>query len=163
MRPTPEPPGDIQAQLAAVLDPEHVKHACFLVPEDAANLRIPPEGIPGLVVVRRAEGVLVTTDRARAEMFRASADESTMAQILGYPEPKDLVESRCPRPAGQTARCVQARARGGHVITEACCSGIGLLPTCAELRRHVPPGGTLVIMSPVAAIARRVALRWIGA
>jgi hypothetical protein len=162
MKPVPEPPGDIRAQLAAVLDPSHPKLACFMVPDDAANLKIPEEGIPGLIVVRRAEGVLVTTDRTRAEMFREAADETTMAQILGYPEAKDLIAERCPKPPGQTARCVQARTRTGHVITEACCSGIGLLPTVAELRRHVPPDGDLVIMSPVASIARRIALRWIG-
>jgi hypothetical protein len=162
MTPEPEPPGDIRAQLAAVLDPSHPKLAAFLVPEDATNLTMPQEGIPGVIVVRRDEGVLVTTDRARAEMFRRSADDTTMAEILGYPEPKDLVVERCPHPPGRHARCVQARDRDGHVVTEACCSGIGLLPTCAELQRHVPPGGELVIMMPIAAIARRVALRWIG-
>lgn len=158
----PEPPGDIRAQLAAVLDPAHPKLACYLVPEDAKGLAIPEEGIPGLIVVRRAEGVLVTVEDWRAELFRQAADEPTMALILGYPEDKDQVAERSPRPAGLHARVVQARTRSGHVVTEACCSGIGLLPTVAELQRHVPPGGDLVITSPVAAVARRVALRWIG-
>ena len=158
----PEPPGDIRAQLAAVLDPAHPKLAAYLVPEDAKGLTIPEEGIPGLIIVRRDEGVLVTTSASLAEMFRQAVDEATMALILGYPEPKDLVAERSPRPAGLHARVVQARTRSGHVVTEACCSGVGLLPTVTELSRHVPPGGELVILSPVAAVARRVALRWIG-
>lgn len=162
MIPVPEPPGDIRAQLAAVLDPQHAKQACFLVPEDAQNLTIPEGGIDGLLVVRRAEGVLVTTDPARAGMFERSATDATMAEILGYPENKDQIVARVPAPPGQHARCVQARTLTGHVVTEACCSGIGLLPTCTELARHVPPGGEMIITTPTAAIARRVALRWIG-
>jgi len=160
-RPDPEPPGDIRAQLAAVLEPAHPKKACFLVPEDAANLRLPEEGW-GLIVVKRHEGTLVTLDPARAELFKARADEAAMAQILGYPEDKDTVLARCPRNPGHTARAVQARTRTGHVIQEACCSGVGLLPTVAEVQRHVPPGGRLVVLSPTASIARRIALRRIG-
>lgn len=162
MTPIPEPPGDIRAQLAAVLDPDHPKLACFLVPEDAKNLAIPEEGIPGLIVVRRDEGVLVTVDPERAELFRAGYDEPTMARILGYPECKDEIARRCPRPVSRHARSVQARDSGGHVVTEAFCSPLAFLPTCAAMARHVPPGGELVVMAPTHSIARRVALRWIG-
>lgn len=162
-RPDPEPPGDIRAQLAAVLDPAHPKQACFMVPEDARNLTIPEGGLPpGIFTVRREDGVLLTTDRHRARMFEQSADDITMAQILGYPEDKDTVLKRCPRAPGHTARAVQARTHSGHVVTEALCSGVGLLPTVAEMQRHVPPGGRLVILSPTASIARRIALRRIG-
>lgn len=162
MTPVPEPPGDIRAQLAAVLDPQHAKQACFLVPEDAESLTIPEVGIDGLMVVRRTEGVLVTTDPVRAKMFERSAADDTMAAILGYPESKDVTGQRCPRPVSQRARAVQARDEAGHVVTEAFCSPVAFLPTCAEMQRHVPAGGRLVILSPTAAIARRVALRWIG-
>lgn len=162
MTPVPEPPGDIRAQLAAVLDPQHAKQACFLVPEDARGLSIPEAGIDGLIVVRRVEGVLVTTSTVRAGMFRAGCDEPTMAAILDYPEPKTVTAERCPKPVSQRARAVQARDGAGHVVTEAFCSPLAFLPTCAEMQRHVPAGGRLVILSPTAAIARRVALRWIG-
>ena len=162
-RPDPEPPGDIRAQLAAVLDPEHPKRACFMVPEDARNLQMPEGGLPpGVFTVRRDEGTLVTVDERRAKMFYGDASDVTMAQILGYPEDKDTVLKRCPRAPGHTARAVQARTHSGHVVTEALCSGVGLLPTVAEMQRHVPPGGKLVILSPTASIARRIALRRIG-
>jgi len=162
MTPVAEPLGDIRAQLAAVLDPQHAKRACFLVPEDARNLTIPEGGIDGLLVVRRAEGTLVTLDPAKAELFKQQADDTTMAEILGYPEDKDTVLARCPRNPGHTARSVQARTHTGHVVIEALCSGVGLLPTVAEMQRHVPPGGKLVILSPTASIARRIAMRRIG-
>ena len=119
--------------------------------------------VPGLLVVRRAEGTLVTFDEARAAMFEEAADDSTMALILGYPESKPEIAERCPRPVSQRARAVQARDQGGHVITEAFCSPSMFLPTCEAMGRHVPPGGDLVVLSPVASIARRIALRWIGA
>lgn len=162
MTPVPEPPGDIRAQLAAVLDPEHPKRACFMVPEDARNLTMPESGVDGLLVVRRAEGVLLTTDQGRAELFEHSASDANMAAILGYPESKDVTGQRCPRPVSERARAVQARDPAGHVVTEAFCSPLAFLPTCAEMSRHVPAGGTLVILSPTASIARRIALRRIG-
>lgn len=161
MTPVPEPPGDIRAQLEAVLDPQHAKRACFLVPEDAAHLKLPEEGW-GVIVVERAEGTLVTLDPEVAELFEHSADESTMALILGYPESKDVTVQRCPRPVSERARAVQARTGTGHVVTEAFSSPVAFLPTVAAMQRHVPPGGQLVVLSPTAAIARRVAMRWIG-
>lgn len=160
--PVPEPPGDIRAQLAAVLDPSHCKQACYLTPEDARHLTLPEGGVDGLIVTRRAEGVLVTVDRRRAEMFEQSASDATMAAILGYPEPKDETGRRCPHPVSEKARAVQARTGTGHVVCEAFCSPVAFLPTCAEMARHVPAGGTLVVLSPTAAIARRIALRRIG-
>jgi len=158
MTPIAEPPGDIRAQLAAALDPKHPKLACFMVPADAANLR----DAPGVLIVRRDEGALVTTDPEIAELFRHRADDSTMALILGYPESKDLIIKRCPKPVSQRARAVQARDAAGHVVTEAFCSPMMFLPTCEAMARHVPPGGELVVLSPAASIARRIALRWIG-
>jgi hypothetical protein len=161
MTPIAEPPGDIRAQLEAAIDREHPKRACFMVPADAANLRDAGDA-PGVLIVRRAEGALVTTDPEVAELFRQRADDSTMALILGYPESKDLIIERCPKPVSQRARAVQARDAAGHVVTEAYCSPIMFLRTCEAMARHVPPGGELVVLSPVASIARRIALRWIG-
>lgn len=160
--PEPEPPGDIRAQLAAVLDPNHPKRAAFLVPEDAANLRIPDDGIAGLHVVRREEGVIVTTDRMLAELFEQRADDATMALILGYPESKDKLVERCRKPVHKHARAVQARDKDGHVVTECFCSPLMFLRTCEVIARHVPRDGELLIMSPIAAIARRIAMRRVG-
>ena len=133
-----------------------------MVPEDAANLSIPPEGIPGLHIATRDEGVLVTTDLDLAVMFDHEYSEPVMAQILGYPEDKLLTGERCPHPISHRARAVQARDAEGHVITEAFCSPAAFFETYAAVARHVPSDGDLIVMLPVAAIARRVAMRWIG-
>ena len=160
MFPVPEPAGDIHAQIAAVLDARHPKVACFVVPKNLPDLpRLPA----GLRVVTRREGTLVTTRAALAELFEGSAeDDFTMARILGYPEPKDVVVSRCRGLPAVNARAVQARDQHGRVITEAFASPFGFLAAVEAMREHVPAGGELAVLSPILAISRRVALRWVG-
>ena len=154
----PEPPGDIRAQLAAVLDPNHPKHACFLTPADAASV-VGLSKVPGIVVVQRAEGTLITTSPMLADLFRNGYSEPTMAQILGYPESKDEVIENSPHPVILTAWAVQARDAAASVVTEAFCSPSMFGPTCEAMLRHVPQGGQMVVLSPIAAITRRVTLR----
>jgi hypothetical protein len=164
MTPTPEPVGDIKAQLAAVLDPAHPKRACFLVPEDMPQI---PHKL-NATVVARAEGVLVTQDQDCADAFSlafAQADpfDRTMAEILGYPEAKPDVVAACDGQPFNRARAVQARDKDGNVITEACCSPGCLEETQDVLKHHVPEGGTLVVLTPLEALARRILLREAGA
>jgi hypothetical protein len=164
MTPTPEPAGDIKAQLAAVLDPEHPKRACFLVPEDMTQI---PHGL-NAIVVARAEGVLVTQDQACADAFSSASNQPdsfdrTMAEILGYPEAKPDVVVACDKQPFNRARAVQARDKDGHVITEACCSPGRLAETQDALQAHVPTGGKLVVVTPLEALARRILLREAGA
>jgi hypothetical protein len=162
--PVPEPAGDIRAQLAAVLDPAHPKRACYMVPADVERLDL--KALPrGAFAATRPEGTLVTTEIKLAARFDASplepeAFDRAMAEILDYPEAKPDIADRCQGNA-KLARTVQARDAAGHVVTEAATSAMRFLDTCAALQAHVPPGGQLVIMSPAAAISRRVAMRWI--
>jgi hypothetical protein len=158
MTPVPEPAGDIRAQLQATLDPTHPKRACFLVPGDAEHLKLDalPEGAYAAV---RPEGTLITADKQLAEFFETIPSETrvfdtAMAGILGLTEVKPLV-----RPLD--GRAVQARDAQGHVIIETFVSPTGLLDACAEMQRHVPPGGELVILGSISAIARRIAMRWV--
>jgi hypothetical protein len=157
MMPVPEPAGDIEAQLMATLDPDHPKRACFCVPQDAHL--IPPT--LDAYIVGRPEGTLVTLHKQLADAFQRSADDVTMAWLLSYPEDKATVVARCHGRPAIEARAVQARDADEHVITEAFASPVGFLMTCAAIERHVPEGGRLVILSPVAAITRRVAMRWV--
>jgi hypothetical protein len=164
MIPTPEPAGDIKAQLAAMLDPAHPKRACFLVPEDMTQI---PHKLSAIVVAR-AEGVLVTQDQACADAFSSASNQPdsfdrTMAEILGYPEAKPDVVAACNGQPFTRARAVQARDKDGHVITEACCSPGRLEETQNALQAHVPTGGTLVAVMPLEALARRILLREAGA
>jgi hypothetical protein len=164
MTPTPEPAGDIKAQLSAVLNPAHPKRACFLVPEDMTQI---PHGLSAIVVAR-AEGVLVTQDRWRADAFSSAFNQTdsfdrTMAALLGYPEAKPDVVVACDRRPFTLARAVQARDKDGHVVTEACCSPGRLEETQEALKPHVPEGGKLVVVTPLEALARRILLREAGA
>jgi hypothetical protein len=164
MIPTPEPAGDIKAQLVAVLDPDHPKRACFLVPEDITQI---PYGL-NAIVVARAEGVLVTQDQACADAFSLAFNQAdyfdrTMAEILGYPEAKPDVVAACDGQPFNRAHAVQARDQDGHVVTEACCSPGRLEETQEVLKPHVPTGGKLVVVTPLEALARRILLREAGA
>jgi hypothetical protein len=161
-QPVPEPAGDVVAQIAAMLDPEHPKRAVFVVPQDAARLSNPPAGV---FVVERPEGTLVTRRSELAGMFRQASSDAIefdrhMALILGLPEAKPDIDERC-RGNAKLARMVQARDAGGHVVQECVVSHLYFLPACAAMQEHVPARGRLVIMSPAAAISRRVAMRWV--
>ena len=157
MLPVPEPPRDIEAQLRAALDPDHPKRACFCVPLD--QHLVPPS--LDAYIVRRPEGTLVTLYKRLAEAFERAADDTTMAWLLGYPEPKPIVMERCGGQDAVRARVVQARDCEGSVVTEAYTSPWGFLETCVEMERHVPDGGELAILMPIMAISRRVAMRWV--
>jgi hypothetical protein len=157
MMPVPEPAGDIEAQLRATLDVDHPKRCCFCVPADAHLI---PRTIDAYIV-ERPEGTLVTLHKQLADAFERSADDITMAWLLGYPEPKPTVVERCHGRPVTLARAVQARDAEEHVVTEAFASPLGFLMTCGVLKQHVPGDGRLVILSPVLAIMRRVAMRWV--
>lgn len=165
MTPVPEPAGDIRAQIAATLDPSHPKRACFMVPGNAE--RVDLNALPrGAYAVQRAEGALITTNRAVAEAFDSAPNEpaafdSLMAAILGLAEEKSAVVERCRGFPERYAHAVQARDERGNVITETFTSPIGFLATCDAMRAHVPSGGQLVVSGARLAISRRVAMRWI--
>jgi hypothetical protein len=163
MTPTPEPAGDIKAQLAAVLDPNHPKRACFVVPEDAVHA---PYG--QIMSAARPEGTLVTRDVDLLRVFRRAPEDPdgfdrAMAEILGYPEAKPDTLRRCEGRPFARGRVVQAQDKDGCVITEACCSPLMLQPTQEALKPHVPEGGQLVVLTPLEALGRRILLREAGA
>jgi hypothetical protein len=154
-----EPAGDIAAQLRATLDPGHPKRACFCVPADA---HVIPRTLAAYIV-DRPEGTLVTLQKQLADAFEHSADDVTLAWILGYPEPKPTVFLRCCSRPEIRARVVQARDADNHVVSEAIASPVGFWETVEVIERHVPRNGCLVIVSPRMAIMRRVAMRWVEA
>ena len=148
---TREPEGDIDAQLRALHDPSHPKVAVFLALGNEIDER--PLGAD-VEVVRRREGVLLTTDPKRADHFRTRSmiTDDDLALLLGYPESKADVFSR------GGGLVVQARDAEGHVVTEAFASLQRLADTVAELKRHVPLSGRLLVLAPADALARRLTL-----
>jgi hypothetical protein len=85
-----------------------------------------------------------------------------MAKILGYPEAKDDVVKNCGGRPVANARAVQVWDADGWVVIEAFASPAGLQATQDELRQHIPPGGSMVVLTPIEAIGRRLLLREAG-
>jgi hypothetical protein len=137
----PEPESDLLAQIACLLDPRHPKDAVFLA---LGN---------DLVMVRRPDGLLVTTHAGKAVLFaRPALDDDGMAAILEYPQVKSEVAAS-PDPVA-----VQVRNAAGQVITEAAASLARVQDSILALAPHVPGGGSIVILSIDAALARRLRL-----
>lgn len=141
-----EPMRDIQAQIAALIDPQHPKKAVFLAP---GNL---PDHLPDVLAIHRPEGTLLTENEALAHLYRSAnpLTDDLMAEILGYPEPKSSV---CFDPYPLV---VQALDMNGCVITEAASSHAHSAETITELQRHVPKGGRLNITTLTDALNRRI-------
>lgn len=159
----PEPEGDIRAQFRALLDRDHPKEAVFVVPEDRGHV---PQ-TSGLLVEHRREGSLYTRREGLAVMFCcAPSDEMgfdrAMARILGLPQDKRAVFLACEGRPMARARIVQACDADGWVVTEAAAGPDRLAPTMVELKKHVPEGGALKVMTPIEALGRRMLLREAG-
>jgi hypothetical protein len=76
-------------------------------------------------------------------------------------EPKPVVVERVTGVRrSRRARCRRVTLTE-HVVTEAFTSPLGFFETIEAIERHVPEDGQLVILSPVLAIMRRVAMRWV--
>lgn len=148
-RTVPEPERDVDAQLRALHDHTHPKVAVFL----ARGNRIGGRRIARRVQVKiRAEGTLLTTAEWRARFFasRPFITDDDIALLLGYPEAKaDVIAS-----GGGVV--VQARDVNGCVITEAFASHQRAHETIDVLNTHVSFCGRLEVLTPLAAIARRL-------
>jgi hypothetical protein len=144
----PEAGADARAQLAAVADVTAKKDSAFFPPGSRRPRPIPV----GTQTVSRPEGTLVTANPAKATLFAKTPqlDDAKIARLLGYPQSK-LAAVASGRPA-----VVQAVAHGG-VAHESLASPAGLVPALLAARRAVPQA-RLRVVSPVAAVARRVGL-----
>jgi hypothetical protein len=141
----PEPQHDVAAQIAAVADPRSAKDAAFMV----RGTKMPP--IPShLSVVSRPEGVLVTSNPAKAALFRRSTGihDSLMAHILGYPETKTQAAS------GGAPVMVQGVTPTGAVAHESAASLPGLAAAIQQARAAVPIGHVRVT-TPAESLKRR--------
>jgi len=162
-----EPEGDIRAQLRAMLDPDHPKRAVFVVPEDRERALMTRDPAVGLIIESRPEGTLFTkSDQLATAFLCAPADDvgfdRVMAKILGLPQTKREVFLACEGQPMARARIVQACDADGWVVTEAAAGPVHLQTTSEALQKHVPPGGSLHVMTPIEAIGRRLLLREAG-
>lgn len=145
----PERPEDIKAQVQALLDPDSTKDAVF-VPK---GTRMPnlgkalPDGVRKIV---RPEGTLLTTNTAKAALFRKTPDlnDTVMAHILGYPETRPQAAA-----SGQP-RVVQARNPEGNIVAEMAASPEGETAARAAAAAQAP-GGRVETTTPEQAVAER--------
>lgn len=114
MRTVPEPARNIDAQIRAMLHPESSKDAVFLAPGTPE-----PERRGVWHRVERPEGVLLTTNAAKAGVFAGvkELNDHTLALLLDYPESKTDVLR-----AGGHPVVVQAVAPDGGIVYEAAAS-----------------------------------------
>lgn len=146
----PELKGDIEAQMKALLDPDHPKRAVFLARgQELPNCKLPS----GVFVESRPEGTLITDSALLAAAFSTTEilTDAHLAEILGYPVSKVEVMR-----AGGGA-VVQAIDENGWVIFEAATTQDLLNATMSAAEEQVPPGGHVAVMTIEAAIARRLA------
>lgn len=101
----PEPLCDIEAQFRAVCNPRHPKQAMWIASGTAW-----PTGWIRSHMCGFPEGILVSRDPGDALMLRATRDDRTLADILGYLE--------CKWSAGANAVVVRALDDDGCVVTE---------------------------------------------
>lgn len=146
----PEPERDIDAQLRALIDPDHPKHAVFLARGNRLGQRTLPDGI---FVEERREGTLITDSATLALAFRQTEHitDAEIAFLLGYPEAKaDVMQS-------DDGVVVQALDKDGNVVMEAATSSLRLTLTKDAVEAQTPLGGRCIVTTPQAALARRIA------
>ncbi len=136
----PEPLKDIQAQIDALMDPNHPKRAVFIPSSNA-------------IVVSRQEGTLITTNFPLAEMFATvgALTDDLVGLILDYPcKKRDAI-------AAGDGVILQVRDGNGAVVIECCVSVSRLQEAKNHFEMHGPFNGTMVVLSPDEVIKRRMA------
>lgn len=144
----PELECDIDAQIRALIDPEHPKMCVFLAPGNTVGNRKLPSWI---FVEHRPEGTLLTDSASVAATFRTIewVTDEMLAAMLGYPESKgDVIDAGF-------GHVVQALDQDGCVVFEAATSHARLNETKEAALRQVPFGGGVHVTTPAAALARR--------
>lgn len=140
-----EPARDARAQVKAVANPASAKRSAFFAPGTKV-----PKVPAGLQKVKRPEGTLITNSPRHAAAFAAPAalNEAHLAPLLGYPESKRQAM------ASGAPHVVQGRSPAGAVVHESLASP-GRMGAALGAASAAVPGGSVVITSPAAALARR--------
>ena len=136
---TPEPQGDIQAQIAAMVDPNNPKDSVFI-----AKGTTVPEIPKGVAQVSKPEGLYLTTNFPKALAIKGpqSLTDDQVATFLGLPEPKSQT--------GAAPLAVQGKDAAGNVASGAIISSPSS-PNVAAVAAQTPAGGSVTITDPVTA------------
>ncbi len=141
-----EPLFDIEAQVEALCDPSHPKDAVWI-----AGATVIPQWLvkcDGLIVMKWPDGILITTNKDKAECLAADPSDDTRAEVLGYVEPKSKLLDRGP------IVVVRALNKRGAVVIEMASSVPGMKAAMDIAKEH----GEVEIVSLAACGLRRLAL-----
>lgn len=127
----PEPRCDIEAQFRAVVNPRHPKQAMWI-----GAGTVWPRGWGGGHICLFREGVLMSRHFEDVVMLRSTPDDRTLADILGYLEPKWS--------AGGQAVVVRALDGDGCVVTEMAVSPKRAGEAYALVKHHGEPELTTI-------------------
>ena len=154
---TPEPVSDVQAQMRALTDPNHPKDAVFVakgtkMPDwETKDGKMPA----GIKAVPRKEGVLFTTDPAKADAFKkGKLDDARIADILGMTQTKAEVIKHT-LDTGEHPVVVQAKDKSGAVVSETISKPTHAAGEAERLKTHAPAGGTVETVTPEQMQTRR--------
>lgn len=147
---TPEPRGDVAAQVQALGDPSNPKDAMFIAKGDKLPGNLPKDA---KIIVSKM-GTLITTDADKAKQFVAArqkgqVNDELVGKLLNYTENKADVD-----PA--TATVVQGKDAQGNVVHEQAVNPENVPAAAATAAAHAP-GGTVETATPEEVQARRAA------
>lgn len=148
---TPEPVGDLRAQIADLVNHEHPRDAVFVARANEGDI---PSRLPSRVKeVMRPEGTLLTTNYDKAVEFQNEPvmTDGHLAHILSYPQPKgEALESGDPV-------VTQAVDDHGNVTFETLTSP-DKVGEAVKTAQEQAPGTQVHVVTPDEAQARRAAL-----
>ena len=109
---------------------------------------------PGVFIVRRPEGTLVTTNGEKAKTFAEIVADVELGDLLGFPLPKEAaVASGCPL-------VVVGRRKDGAVLVSIATSPAFLPATFNAARALCPAGTTFAVERPLEVLRERISVQF---
>lgn len=149
---TAEPQADIEAQVAALADPQSERDTVFIAGDQYGDQR-GQRGLPAgaTEVYRKGVGTLITTSPAKAKRFKTGRlNDKTLQEILGYAQNKADVMR-----AGKEPVVVQAKTKTGAVAAEQLASPDKVPAARKAVKKLARKGAKVVETTPQQAQAER--------
>jgi len=148
----PEPLRDLAAQLDVMLAGTTARDAVYIESgTKGADGLLAACDAPGVFIVRRHEGMLVTTNGEKAQAFSALVADVELGDLLGFPLPKEAATaSGCPL-------VVVGRRKDAAVLVSIATSPAFLAATHTAARALCPAGTTFTVERPLDVLRERIA------
>lgn len=150
-----EPLRDIAAQIDVMLAGETARDAVYIEggTPGAYGLIAASDG-PGVYIVERREGWLVTTNGHKARRFAELKTDVELGDLLGFPLPKEAATaSGCPL-------VVVGKRADGAVLCSIATSPAFLAATSKAARALCPVGTTFAVEQPLDVLKERIGVQF---